>query len=90
MNLKLPDCKQTGAPIDGYGLGTKLVTGEPVNGVYKLVEIDGIPVMKESSSKATYPGRKQIFRQWSMTGRWVADRLGLMDEADQESGQRGF
>ena len=54
--------KQAQACIDGYGLGTKLVTGNPVNGVYKLVEIDGIPVMKEASGKLTYPGRKQIFR----------------------------
>ncbi|NJL20694.1 MAG: nicotinate phosphoribosyltransferase, partial [Leptolyngbyaceae cyanobacterium SM1_3_5] len=35
-----------GASIDGYGLGTRLVTGTPVNGVYKLVEIDGIPTFK--------------------------------------------
>jgi nicotinate phosphoribosyltransferase len=62
------------APIDGYGLGTKLVSGSPVNGVYKLVEIDGIPVMKEAEGKVTYPGKKQIFR--SETG----DRLGLATE----------
>ena len=67
--------QNAGACIDGYGLGTKLVTGAPVNGVYKLVEIDGIPVMKESSGKTTYPGRKQIFR--SATG----DCLGLVAEA---------
>ncbi|WP_414577791.1 nicotinate phosphoribosyltransferase [Anabaena sp. CCY 9402-a] len=71
--------KAAGAEIDGYGLGTKLVTGSPVNGVYKLVEIDGIPVMKKSSGKTTYPGRKQIFR--SFTGDQVkADRLGLMTD----------
>jgi putative nicotinate phosphoribosyltransferase len=33
--------KGAGACIDGYGLGTRLVSGSPVNGVYKLVEIDG-------------------------------------------------
>jgi nicotinate phosphoribosyltransferase len=71
--------QQQGAAIDGYGLGTKLVTGEPVNGVYKLVDIDGIPVMKESDSKATYPGRKQIFRRFE-EGQAVGDRLGLMTE----------
>ncbi|MGB7087681.1 MAG: nicotinate phosphoribosyltransferase, partial [Phormidesmis sp.] len=48
--------QQQDACIDGYGLGTKLVTGSPVNGVYKLVEVNGTPVMKESSGKATYPG----------------------------------
>ncbi|MBF2000962.1 MAG: nicotinate phosphoribosyltransferase [Synechococcales cyanobacterium M58_A2018_015] len=68
-----------GATIDAYGIGTKLVTGDPVNGVYKLVEIDGIPVMKESSSKRTYPGRKQIFRTRS-SEQIECDRLGLISE----------
>ena len=72
--------QQAGAVIDGYGLGTKLVTGAPVNGVYKLVDIDGIPVMKESSRKATYPGRKQIFRQYD-GDRAVKDWLALTTES---------
>ena len=72
--------KSAGACIDGYGLGTRLVTGTPVNSIYKLVEIDDIPVMKESSGKMTYPGRKQIFR--SFVGERVkADRLGLITES---------
>lgn len=69
-----------GACIDGYGLGTRLVTGPPVNGVYKLVEIDGMPVMKQSSGKTTYPGRKQIFRRCDR-GQIQADRLGLAGES---------
>ncbi len=69
-----------GAEIDGYGLGTRLVTGAPINGVYKLVEIDGIPTMKQSRNKATYPGRKQIFRTEGEL--YVEqDRLGLASEA---------
>lgn len=79
--------QQQGASIDGYGLGTKLVTGTPVNGVYKLVEIDGLPVMKESNSKTTYPGRKQIFRSLHQ-GEAVADRLGLADESSVGSEQQ--
>lgn len=71
--------QQAQAPIAGYGVGTKLVTGTPVNGVYKLVEIDGFPVMKSSSSKVTYPGRKQIFRHFQ-GDQLVGDRLGLMTE----------
>ncbi len=71
--------KTAGAEIDGYGLGTKLVTGSPVNGVYKLVDIEGIPVMKESSGKFTYPGKKQIFRSL-VNGKIQKDRLGLVDE----------
>jgi nicotinate phosphoribosyltransferase len=82
--FKIAQLQAAGACIDGYGLGTQLVTGQPVNGVYKLVEIDGIPVMKESTGKATYPGRKQIFRRW-LQGQLQQDRLGLVTEtADGE------
>ncbi|NEO55697.1 MAG: nicotinate phosphoribosyltransferase [Okeania sp. SIO3B5] len=71
--------QQENACIDGYGIGTKLVTGAPVNGVYKLVEIDGIPVMKNSTGKVSYPGRKQIYR-YLENGQLKQDYLGLMDE----------
>ncbi len=74
--------KANGAEIDGYGLGTRLVTGSPVNGVYKLVEIDGIPVMKHSSGKVTYPGCKQVFR-FSEKGH-VIDKLALASESSTE------
>lgn len=69
------------APINGYGLGTKLVTGSPVNGVYKLVEIDDIPTMKRSTGKMTYPGKKQIFRQFQ-AGKFDRDVLGLVTEGE--------
>ena len=78
--------QKAGACIDGYGIGTKLVTGEPVNGVYKLVEIDNIPTMKQSSSKLTYPGRKQIFRIIS-NNKIQQDRVGLMSERAEENEQ---
>ncbi len=79
---RIAELKAAGAIIDGFGCGTKLVTGEPVNGVYKLVEIDGIPVMKESAGKITYPGRKQIFRTLAQ-GQIQADRLGLATDTAQ-------
>ena len=72
------------ACIDGYGLGTKLVTGAPVNGVYKLVDIDGKTVMKESSGMLTYPGRKQVFRQYQ-NNQIVGDRLALAIESSVAS-----
>ena len=71
--------KQENAAIDGYGIGTKLVTGTPVNGVYKLVEIDCIATMKQSRNKITYPGGKQIFRT-AIDGQIQSDRLGLKNE----------
>ena len=69
-----------GAVIDGYGIGTKLVTGKPINGVYKLVEINGVPTRKQSTSKETYPGSKQVFRRWE-NGKIDSDRLGLSTES---------
>ncbi len=72
--------RQQSDSIDGYGLGTRLVTGAPVNGVYKLVDIDGVPVMKESSGKQTYPGRKQVFRQYE-DDKAIGDRLALTIES---------
>jgi len=66
-----------GAPIDGFGAGTRLVTGgdaPALGGVYKLVESAGRPVMKRSSRKATLPGRHQVFRSGD------GDVIGLADE----------
>jgi nicotinate phosphoribosyltransferase len=72
-----------GSTIDGYGIGTRLVAGSAFGGVYKLVDLDGVPVAKRSPGKATYPGRKQVFR--SATG----DRLGFADEV-AASGERSL
>ncbi|MBF2028753.1 MAG: nicotinate phosphoribosyltransferase [Oscillatoriales cyanobacterium C42_A2020_001] len=83
---RIAELRAAGACIDGYGLGTQLVTGSPVNGVYKLVEIDGIPVMKEAIGKVTYPGRKQVFRRYE-SGVAVSDRLGLVPATDEETHQ---
>ena len=59
----------SGAPIDGFGVGTALSTSSDapaLSGVYKLVEIDRAgtmtPVMKLSAGKRTYPGAKQLWR----------------------------
>lgn len=82
---ELQRLRNENASIDGYGVGTRLVTGKPVNGVYKLVEIDDIPTMKKSSQKMTYPGRKQIFRYYD-NGMIKSDRLALANE-EMQSGE---
>jgi nicotinate phosphoribosyltransferase len=79
--FRIEELKRDGACLDGYGIGTQLVTGNPVNGVYKLVEIDGIPVMKEAVNKKSYPGRKQVFRRFEDSG--MVDRIGLIDDTIQ-------
>jgi nicotinate phosphoribosyltransferase len=52
-------------PVDSYGVGTSVVTGSgapTANMVYKLVEVDGIPVEKRSSHKESHGGRKEGLR----------------------------
>ncbi|HEU4423310.1 MAG TPA: nicotinate phosphoribosyltransferase [Pilimelia sp.] len=58
-------------PVDMYGAGTAVVTGSgaPTAGlVYKLVEVDGRPVVKRSENKATVGGRKTAIRRHKPTG----------------------
>jgi len=52
-------------PVDIYGVGTSVVTGSgapTASMVYKLVEVDGMPVEKRSSHKESHGGRKQSLR----------------------------
>ncbi|TKJ33643.1 nicotinate phosphoribosyltransferase [Blastococcus sp. CCUG 61487] len=59
------------APVDGYGVGTSLVTGSgaPTAGlVYKLVERDGVPVAKKSEGKLSVGGRKSAVRRHDADG----------------------
>jgi nicotinate phosphoribosyltransferase len=61
----------TAAPVDGYGVGTSLVTGSgaPTMGmVYKLVERDGVPVAKRSEGKNSVGGRKYAVRRHDAAG----------------------
>ena len=58
---------QSGAPIDGFGIGTSLTTSSDVPALdcaYKLQEYAGTPRRKHSAGKATWPGRKQVWRSY--------------------------
>jgi nicotinate phosphoribosyltransferase len=58
-------------PVDSYGVGTSLVTGSgapTANMIYKLVEVDGIPVQKRSTHKESHGGRKEALRLSRPTG----------------------
>jgi nicotinate phosphoribosyltransferase len=64
------------APVDGYGVGTSLVTGSgaPTAGfVYKMVERAGRPVEKLSAGKATRGGRKSMSRRLDDSGGAIGD-----------------
>jgi len=78
----------SGAPVDGYGVGTALVTGSghPTCGfVYKLVaraESDEpgaplVPVAKKSADKISVGGRKYAVRQLSADGVAEAELVGV-------------
>ena len=89
----------SGAPLDSFGVGTRLATGANFNslsgegfpsalgGVYKLVESDGRPVGKQSldePAKATIPGKKQIYRLTDTVGNYAKDWVTLWDEEVSE------
>jgi len=74
------------APIDGYGIGTSLTTSSDVAALdcaYKLEEYAGTPRRKKSEGKATWPGRKQVYRTVDGDGRIAGDVLALDDEAGE-------
>jgi nicotinate phosphoribosyltransferase len=76
------------APIDGFGIGTHLDTSADrpyLDYVYKLQEYAGIARRKRSEGKATWPGRKQVYRYRDGQGRLAYDLLTL--EADPHPGE---
>jgi nicotinate phosphoribosyltransferase len=76
------------APIDGCGIGVSLdvSTDAPVlDCAYKLQEYAGIPRRKRSEGKATWPGRKQVWRSYDAQGRMQGDVLSV--ESDRQSGE---
>jgi len=81
--LRLRDLVRGGAPIDGYGIGTRVNTSADapyLDCAYKLQEYDGVPRRKRSAAKATWPGRKQVYRRFRADGRWQGDAVALADE----------
>ncbi|HZP91571.1 MAG TPA: nicotinate phosphoribosyltransferase [Burkholderiales bacterium] len=77
-----------GAPIDGFGVGTSLTTSEDAPALdcaYKLEEYAGKPRRKRSEGKATWPGRKQVFRRRGADGAPVGDVLTV--EGDDCEGE---
>ncbi len=86
---QLADLRKRGAPIDGYGIGTSLVTSSDVPALdcaYKLQEYAGIARRKRSEGKATWPGRKQIWRRYAADGTIAEDVLTV--EGDPQPGTR--
>ncbi|MDX1627267.1 MAG: nicotinate phosphoribosyltransferase [Fulvivirga sp.] len=77
-----------GAPIDLFGVGTNLVTGQAdaaFDGVYKLAFAAGKPRLKlsENKEKISLPEKKQVYRLKNNKGEWIgADAVALAEEQD--------
>jgi nicotinate phosphoribosyltransferase len=73
-------------PVDSYGVGTSVVTGSgapTASLVYKLVEVDGRPVAKRSSSKESRGGAKSAVRRCKPTGTAVEEVVHLRTRPPQ-------
>ena len=82
--LKLQQLLAAGAPIDGFGIGTALDTSSDapfLDCAYKLQEYAGTPRRKHSEGKATWPGRKQVYRQFAPDGTFDHDVVALEGDA---------
>jgi nicotinate phosphoribosyltransferase len=67
-------------PVNSYGVGTSVVTGSgvPTAGmVYKLVEVDGQPVAKRSTSKVSRGGAKSALRRYKPSGTAIEEVVFL-------------
>ncbi len=84
------------APVDGYGVGTQLVTGSgaPTSGfVYKLVAREGsdgnmVGVAKKSKGKLSVGGRKYALRRLTPEGTAEAEVLGIGSPATNDGDDR--
>lgn len=76
------------APIDGFGIGTSLTTSSDAPAfdcAYKLQEYAGIARRKRSVGKATWPGRKQVWRSFGDNECMTGDVLAL--DHDRQAGE---
>ena len=85
---KIAEILDGGAAIDAFGVGTALGTpgdAPHLNLIYKLTEVERGGQVREaakfSHAKATYPGRKQVFRYLNARGEFRADKIALEDES---------
>jgi nicotinate phosphoribosyltransferase len=84
---RLQTLVNSGAPIDGFGVGTALDTSSDAPSLdcaYKLQEYAGRPRRKRSEGKSTWPGRKQVYRSCDNLGQMTGDVLALAESDAQE------
>ncbi len=81
-----------GAKIDAFGVGSALVAptdARNLSMIYKLVELEHAGKTREavklSEAKATFPGRKQVFRFADSQGKWKRDLIALDSEIHKDA-----
>ena len=80
---KIAELVGSGAPVDGFGVGTELITSRDAPAlamVYKLVELEGQGKFKLSPGKRTYPMAKQVFRRRDQNSRFCGDHVTQAEE----------
>jgi nicotinate phosphoribosyltransferase len=80
----LAEFSDANVPYDSYGVGTKMgVSGDApwTDIAYKLVEYDGRPVLKLSTGKVSWPGKKQVYRLHDADGQLKNDCVTRRDES---------
>ncbi|MEY3446744.1 MAG: hypothetical protein RIR45_1499 [Pseudomonadota bacterium] len=85
---RLAELVANGAPIDGYGVGTRMNTSADhpyLDCAYKLQEYAGVARRKYSEAKRTWPGRKQVYRHYGRDGLMAGDVLTT--ESDAQAGE---
>ncbi|TAK26095.1 MAG: nicotinate phosphoribosyltransferase [Chloroflexota bacterium] len=94
----IADLVARGAPIDGFGVGTRIgvgagsvehgVSGGALGGVYKLVNVEtagvSAPRIKTAGDKTTWPGKKEVYR----FGTFERDLIALDSEPKPLASQR--
>ncbi|HEX7970975.1 MAG TPA: nicotinate phosphoribosyltransferase [Thiobacillus sp.] len=84
----LRDMLAAGAPVDGFGVGTRMDTSSDqayLDCAYKLQDYAGRARRKRSEGKATWPGRKQVYRHRDADGCMAGDVVTL--ETDDQPGE---
>lgn len=81
---RIAELVERGAPIDGFGVGTKLGTmaDQPyLDSAYKLSGYDNTPRMKLAPNKKNLPGRKQVYRSFDHAGIATGDTITTAEES---------
>jgi nicotinate phosphoribosyltransferase len=85
---RIGDLVQSRAPIDSFAVGTAMTTSADAPSLdcaYKLQEYAGRPCRKRSEGKATWPGRKQVYRLYGPDGMLAYDVVTTLE--DQQDGE---